>query len=306
MKGLTKKYNLDNISDNSEKAIIETILSEINDEKEFLEILRIQDSSENLKNWKVFDSEKAWAEISSEINNKPKINWYNYAAVAVVLIFSVFAIRFFIESGTKYKANGATDHLVLVDGSDIVLDNGSKLELSSHFNSDNREVTLDGNAFFNVAKSSSPFTIKVKDNSITVLGTQFYIEDSDDGIRIDLIEGKVKIEDKNGKTTFLLSNQTAFIGEGIQVKALNSKIAGEGIYDDIKFDDVTVNEAIKTINAIYQNEVIVLNNDIKNIGTETIHTTIRNSSVKDFTRFMEIVFDVNVINSKGQFIISSK
>lgn len=306
MKGLTKKYNLDNISDNSEKAMFETLLSEIKDENEFFEILEIHDSASQLKNWKKFDTEKAWANISSKINNKSQINWYKYAAVAVVLVFSVFAIRFFTDSSTKYKANGATDHLVLVDGSDIILDNGSELQLSSEFNSGNREVTLHGNAFFNVAKSSSPFRIKIRDYSITVLGTQFYVDDSDKGISVDLIEGRVKIEDKNGKATFLLSKQTAFIGDEVEVRTLNSKIAGEGIYNDIKFDNVTVNEAIKTINDIYQNEVIVLNNDIKDLGTETIHTTIRNSSVKDFTRFMEIVFDVNVINSKGQFIISSK
>lgn len=109
--------------------------------------IEIHDSASQLKNWKKFDTEKAWANISSKINNKSQINWYKYVAVAVVLVFSVFAIRFFTDSSTKYKANGATDHLVLVDGSDIILDNGSELQLSSEFNSGNREVTLHGNAF---------------------------------------------------------------------------------------------------------------------------------------------------------------
>jgi ferric-dicitrate binding protein FerR (iron transport regulator) len=305
MKNLTEKYNLNKISDKVEKSVLESILSDINNQNEASEILKIHEASNHLKTWKSFNSSKAWAEISPQINNDHRIGWYKYAAVAVVLIFSIFAIKYFNEDNIKYRYADKSDHLVLTDGSDIILGKGAVLELTSDFISGNRIVKLDGSAYFNVARGTFPFTIKTEGKDITVLGTQFYIDKIGTGIKVDLIEGKVSINNNNGKTAVLQSGHSALIDD-IKIDITSSKITEHKVYNDLKFDDVTVDVAIDSINSIYNKAVIVLNNDIKDLGTETIHTTIRNSSVKDFARFMEIVFDVNVINSKGQFIISSK
>jgi len=128
----------------------------------------------------------------------------------------------------------------------------------------------------------------------------------ENGAKVNVLEGKVKVSNDSGKSQIIADNQSAVIGIDINIGQFDQTAISLDKYADLKFDNATIQDAIDTLNKIYAKEVIVLNKDIKDLGTETIHTTIRNSSVKDFIRFMEIVFDVNVINSKGQYIISLK
>ena len=307
MKKLTKKYCLEKIIDSNDKAIFEGILSDQTDDDTALNYIKLYHATNHLIDWNKFDTKNAWDKIEPQIKTKNKVKWIRYAAIAAIFIFSIFAIKFINSDNFENESSTSSDYLVLVDGSDIILKNGSTLDLLSNFNSSNRVVELKGSGYFNIAKNpASPFIILSKGKEITVLGTEFYVDETVGGIKVNLIEGRVKIKNYDGVTVLLTDKQTAIVDDEIKIEKLNSKIDETGVYEDLKFDDVTVNAAIDSLNSIYRKEVLVLNEDIKNIGTETIHATIRNSSVRDFTRLMEIVFDANVINSKGQFIISSK
>lgn len=67
----------------------------------------------------------------------------------------------------------------LPDGTMVTLNTGSSLRLASDFNETAREVTLDGEAFFDVAKDClRPFTIHCGECSFTVRGTSFNISAS--------------------------------------------------------------------------------------------------------------------------------
>ena len=76
---------------------------------------------------------------------------------------------------TVYKASGVT-HITLSDGSKVVLNSNSTLTVSALFGESLREVTLDGEAFFDVAKDTSRlFVVKCNKESYIVRGTSFNI-----------------------------------------------------------------------------------------------------------------------------------
>ena len=82
------------------------------------------------------------------------------------------------------------------DGTKVHLNAGTTLSYSKNFNSTSREVTLNGEAYFEVEKGSSPFIISTDLAKVTVLGTKFNVRSREDGFEIGVNEGKVKIENK--------------------------------------------------------------------------------------------------------------
>jgi transmembrane sensor len=91
--------------------------------------------------------------------------------------------------GGKYQIN-------LPDGSKVWLNSASTLRFPAFFSGDTREVELNGEAFFDIAKNpEKPFKVITKDQVVEVLGTQFNINSYSDeeSFKTTLIEGSVKI-----------------------------------------------------------------------------------------------------------------
>lgn len=93
---------------------------------------------------------------------------------------------------------GETYRVKLPDGSVVWLNAASSLKYPASFlNSKIREVILEGEAFFEVAKDEMhPFKVKTKEQNVTVLGTHFNIKayDEEKAIVTTLVEGSVRID----------------------------------------------------------------------------------------------------------------
>lgn len=101
------------------------------------------------------------------------------------------------EISTRY---GSKTNLVLPDGSKVWLNAGSKLSYDKNYGNTIREVTLTGEAFFDVVKNASrPFIIHTSKMDIKVLGTAFNVKCYPDEkiTETSLIRGSVEISLKN-------------------------------------------------------------------------------------------------------------
>ncbi|WP_298738198.1 FecR family protein [uncultured Chitinophaga sp.] len=119
----------------------------------------------------------------------------------------------FVELST---AKGATERIVLADGSTIVLNASSRIRYPQQFSAAGRDVYLEeGEAFFTVAPNQeSAFTVHTGDIHTTALGTTFNIRDyaHENRITVALISGKVKIDRTHngaagGKAVILMPNE---------------------------------------------------------------------------------------------------
>ena len=96
---------------------------------------------------------------------------------------------------------GKKSKLILGDGTTVWLNAGSRFAFPPKFIGKNREVFLDGEAYFEVAKNvQKPFLISTGDIKIEVVGTKFNLSaySSDNLSETVLLEGSVNIWD-NGK-----------------------------------------------------------------------------------------------------------
>ncbi len=131
-----------------------------------------------------------------------------YAAVVVLVAFSVVFVMQQIEEAPvsdwqekpspiiwKKTDKGQKLTVKLSDGSKVVLNSGSSISYPQYFTNDSREITLVGEAYFEVARDTlRPFSVRAGETVTTALGTSFNIDAYDTNeINIALATGKVKV-----------------------------------------------------------------------------------------------------------------
>ena len=91
---------------------------------------------------------------------------------------------------------GGEYNLILSDGTTVYLNAESKIEFPVKFSGKERVVTLEGEAYFQVAASKKhPFIVKTKDMDVLVTGTEFNVNTHQPGkIHTVLVGGKVGIK----------------------------------------------------------------------------------------------------------------
>src|SRR4030095_593260 len=109
--------------------------------------------------------------------------------------------------------NGNRTKIVLPDCSQVWLNAGSNLDYNnSVFNKDLREVTLNGEAYFDVTKNADkPFIIHTKKMDVKVIGTVFNVRSYNDEktAEASLIRGSIEVtlKDRNDQKIVLIPNE---------------------------------------------------------------------------------------------------
>ena len=101
-----------------------------------------------------------------------------------------------VEQKIVEATKGQIKEIFLTDGTHVWLNSDSKLSFPSNFNNKNREVELQGEAYFEVKSDvENPFLVKTENHIVKVTGTQFNICEYPESkiIETTLVKGKVKI-----------------------------------------------------------------------------------------------------------------
>lgn len=124
---------------------------------------------------------------------------------------------------------GGQYQVLLPDGSKVWLNAQSSLKFPACFTGKQRVVTLEGEAYFEIAKDKAhPFKVSVNNAVIEVLGTHFNIMGYKDeaATATTLLEGSVKIT-KDNITQIIVPGQQALVQRSITVKNVNVEEAIE-------------------------------------------------------------------------------
>lgn len=119
-----------------------------------------------------------------------------------------------------YTRDGSRSRAQLPDGTEVWLNGGSRLTYDPDMNNlDSRDVTLEGEAFFDVAKNAAkPFSIHTSRMAIKVLGTSFNVKayTGDNTTEATLITGAVEVTLNDGveRNVKLVPNQKIVLQHG--------------------------------------------------------------------------------------------
>lgn len=174
-------------------------------------------------------ADQIWHDLQSQLETPVRrMNWRRYVAAAVVILLLGTGGLWFALSGTKTtERNGlvvqkinkheltarntgsSLQTLYLLDGTRITLSPNSALHYSRLMSGDKREVSLEGEAFFEVARDANrPFYVYSGNIITKVLGTSFRVK-GDEQIVVAVRSGKVAVSRKESTTEqfILLPNE---------------------------------------------------------------------------------------------------
>jgi ferric-dicitrate binding protein FerR (iron transport regulator) len=189
----------------------------------FDQITDIWHTSSSMSKAEEFDAQIAWNDISKILQDKPAseklkaLHWLKpFAAAAAILIIAFLSALLIMQKSGNIQGPeqyvemiaplGSRSIVMLPDGTKVWLNSGSKITFSNAFGKSSRDLKLEGEAYFAVAKNKEiPFVVHTSAINITALGTAFNVKayDDDDIIETTLEEGSVKIESvtKTGKVS---------------------------------------------------------------------------------------------------------
>ena len=201
---LIKKWLADELSDAEREEF-----KKLDDYDLNLEIL------ENAKYFKAshFSSVKSYNNYKKDLKDKkiPVIKLSNYkvlfriAALFVISLSIYFAFFFNNLTTVQTLANNNTT-FELPDASTVVLNSESNAHYSINKWSQKREVSLDGEAFFKVAKGSK-FDVVTSGGIVSVVGTQFNVKNRENYFEVKCYEGIVSVN-SNGRSQRLTKGNT--------------------------------------------------------------------------------------------------
>ena len=261
------------------------------------------------------DVDKNWLQVQSKIQPKkakqvfllPKI-WR--VAAAILLIATVaFLGREFMNSSagemqTLMAASLNGEAAVLPDGSQVWLKEGSSITFPEEFSSEQREVTLKGEGFFEVAHNpEQPFIVKAKQTETRVLGTSFNLNASQEGERIELVlmTGKVRFSTQE-EVVVLAPGDQVVIDEGGK---LSKKENSNGNFlawktGTLVFENTPMKQVMEDIANAYGISYEFENTAFMNCP---LTTRFENESIENVLQAIEALFDIEIEENNGTYII---
>ena len=197
-------------------------------------------------------------DISEEIaNNADKMLTYAAADTKVTdepVKFNTLAV----PRGGEYQ-------LVLSDGTKIWMNAESNLRYPVRFKG-KREVTLSGEAYFEVAKDAAhPFIIHIGDNVIEVLGTKFNVSAyPQNDIYTTLAEGSVKVINNEGSIMLIPNQQAIMQSEGsIRVQKVDASLYTSWTTGIFEFKKTELKDIVAQLSRWYNVTFQFANNELK-------------------------------------------
>lgn len=202
-----------------------------------------------------------------QINNKESKIQYNDLGTSI-LIDDTIKLE---QNNDTYGYNqmivpyGKRSYLLLSDGTKVWINSGSRLVYAPQFTGDTREVFLEGEAYFEVAKDASkPFYVRTDAFTVNVLGTKFNVKAYKDDREYTtvLVEGKVsmKVQDQFfSKDAILAPNQKMTLIKG-QDDFQRSNVDDTGFYTNwiygyLEFKNANLSDVLKSIQRYYNIDI---------------------------------------------------
>jgi transmembrane sensor len=199
------------------------------------------------------------------------LTWWKLAASLALFIAAGLGIYFYtFRSASQpgevaYRVSSTTggqQAVTLADGTVVTLNANSLLRYPTAFTGTTREVYLEGEAFFSVARDEAhPFMIHTGALTTQVLGTSFNVRSRADAITVSVATGKVHVRHGNEGHILLPDDQLVY--------DIHHHTAREGKADLVAalawmqrvlvFEDLSLEEAAKKLQAAYGVRVVLEN-----------------------------------------------
>jgi transmembrane sensor len=276
---------------------LSSLLSEEqNDNKDLLSRFMAEDRHNTIKYWKELKEmnsdkeinvDKAWNKLHSRLSDNgliaeaPVIRrsfvrtaYFRIAAIVILLLCIGSVLLYLNDKGILSRKTfvATTDNqknlqVTLPDGSNIFLNRNTRLSYRENFSRHGRNVTLSGEAFFEIARDeNNPFTVNTGKASVKVLGTSFNIITSnpDSAVEVFVKTGQVMVSGNENKNNLILD--PGYIG------TMSPEHSEKSVNTDpnymswntglLVYDGQTLDVVFRDLKKVYNMDIVADNPDI--------------------------------------------
>jgi ferric-dicitrate binding protein FerR (iron transport regulator) len=257
--------------------------------------------------------ETVLSDIHRQMKLTPKRSiryWTGIAAVILLPLLISFASYYYFSN--KYTPvvpqefiimaeNGQKTKVLLPDGTQVWLNSKSQLVYSSDFNRNNRKVKLEGEAFFDVNKSTDQrFVVETSSVNVVVYGTAFNVAayQDEETIDISLLRGKIGIENRidNRTLTEILPNQLISVSKKDMqwsVRDHDARIESLWTQNKLKFENTPAAEVFHKLERWYGINIYVENPNEETRYGFTLKSESLREMLKKINKITPIDYKIN-------------
>ena len=334
---LLVKYICNEVNDH-EKSVVKSWLEQsVSNRKELKELQEMLSKVDTVFKANSFDTEAAWQIVHSKItqpknvilqlNKRRKealLRFYKYAAVIVIAILVGSVGYYFgfrnqtqVVYGELISANDqVVSEYTLPDGTVVALNSNSQLTFPKHFKNDIREVTISGEAFFDVTPNpEKPFVIRAGDAQVKVLGTSFNVcaYPETETVEVVVKTGKVQVICKNRETELAATNEVLLAPGEKGTLYLNSHLLEKSENrnpnylawktHDLIFEETPLKEVIQCLEKVYHVQINVAEPELNSL---LLNAHFDQKPVDFVLDVVRLTFNLELTGDNEQFKLASR
>lgn len=272
---------------------------------------------DRMKEIQQFDTDNAWNRLydkisdESELSNRERkgISLKRIITIAASVVVLIGIASLFLldnnDSITYINNTLAVKTVTLPDGSVVSLNTQSEISFDNSFGDKSRDISLLGEAFFEVAKDiSKPFVVKSGSAFVKVLGTSFNVNAKGAVVKVVVKTGRVEVSNKTQfeHVVLLPGDEAIFIDDSKIHKQTNSNynylswLDKKLVFKSLPLS-IVVNDLMKTYNC----NIVLSDTSISNYK---ITSTFNNVPLNDVLQSIALTFNLSIENRDNKYILA--
>ena len=247
--------------------------------------------------------------------NRSWKRWLMYAAVLLVPLAGFIYLTVFSSKQhdliTLATAKGEVKTVNLPDGTVVTLNESSTLVYPDGFDDDRRQVELEGEAFFEVARDTSqPFYVQAKSAAVKVLGTSFNVKARKREVSVSVVTGKVKF---GGRFDHNWTNSTELEAGDAATYHLDLETLDQKEEDSenvlfwknriLRYQDTRLETVAEEVSDFYPGKLIIKNPELNNC---LIDASYEDQTIEEIANLIAFSFNLEVTQDGNDYILDGE
>ena len=275
---------------------------------------------------KKYNTNQALSQVKNKIQHQQsnsRVLVLRILKIAAVIVFALIigSAAYFVgknQLSNKSMARVMVDdtglsQIVLSDGTLVTLNRDTKINYPDQFGSDVREISIEGEAFFEVTPNpNKPFIIHAGEATIKVLGTSFTVNAYPENDRVEVIVATGKVQFSKLET-----NQTphlVILDPGEKGTYVNtSKELKKSINTDpnflawktrtLTFSETSLKEVIQQLNKVYRVQIDLSDTQLDNL---LLNAHFENETLEFILEVISSTHGLKVDKQNGHYLLLKK
>ena len=211
------------------------------------------------------------------------------------------------EHQTLFVPRGTDYSLTLSDGTRVKLNSDSEISFPSRFSGQERRVRIQGEAYFEVTKSETPFIVETDEMEVEVLGTIFNINSysASPCCMATLVEGSVKVRSESiegglvlrpSENLVLRASEHSYSVSQVDTDIYTAWTRGQFIFRGQRLEDI-----FSTLSRWYDFDIVFRRDDIKDM--RFTGSADRSRDIEFLLDLISSVTDIRYAMNDGKLIL---